>query len=284
DYDGDGDLDLYLVNGRFHPELSHARGRRLAGRLTNALYRNNGDGTFTDVTVEAGNAIAYPLRIRNNGEGASQLTMSVVSAPSNWDAKFTSDGVEISSFNIDAGESLNLKLEVEPPSIVETGDYAIVIRAESTDGKTSENIELMATVMGSYEVELELSTLYETTTIGQSVEFTVEVTNQGNSPLTSVYIETAIPADWEIAITPSQVSTIAPMASTTFTLVVETPSDTVAGDYLVMVQALSDRAESEEIDLRVTAQASTSWGFLGIGLAVVVVIGLGIMFTRFKRR
>ncbi len=45
DYDGDGDLDLYLVNGRFHPELSHARGRRLAGRVTNALYRNNGDGT-----------------------------------------------------------------------------------------------------------------------------------------------------------------------------------------------------------------------------------------------
>ena len=54
DYDGDGDLDLYLVNGRFHPELSHARGRRLAGRLTNALYRNNGDGTFTDVTKAAG--------------------------------------------------------------------------------------------------------------------------------------------------------------------------------------------------------------------------------------
>ena len=54
DYDGDGNLDLYLVNGRFHPELSHARGRRLAGRLTNALYRNNGDGSFTDVTKAAG--------------------------------------------------------------------------------------------------------------------------------------------------------------------------------------------------------------------------------------
>jgi len=54
DYDGDGDLDLYLVNGRYHPELSHARGRRLAGRLRNALYRNNGDGTFTDATDEAG--------------------------------------------------------------------------------------------------------------------------------------------------------------------------------------------------------------------------------------
>ncbi len=37
DYDGDGDLDLYISN--FGP---------------NVLYRNNGDGTFTDVTAQAG--------------------------------------------------------------------------------------------------------------------------------------------------------------------------------------------------------------------------------------
>lgn len=64
----------------------------------------------------------------------------------------------------------------------------------------------------------------------------------------------------------------------------ETPADTVAGDYLITVQALSDQVESDEVDLRVTAKASTSWGFIGIGLAGVAVIGLVIAFTRFKRR
>ena len=39
DYDGDGDLDLYLY---------------LVNSGQNALYRNNGDGTFRDVTEEAG--------------------------------------------------------------------------------------------------------------------------------------------------------------------------------------------------------------------------------------
>ncbi len=49
DFDRDGDLDLYLVNG------SHFNPDSLAKyRPSSALYQNNGDGTFTDVTESAG--------------------------------------------------------------------------------------------------------------------------------------------------------------------------------------------------------------------------------------
>jgi len=54
DYDGDGDLDIYLVNGCYSKAFSHPMGRNLEGKLSNALYRNNGNGTFTDVTARAG--------------------------------------------------------------------------------------------------------------------------------------------------------------------------------------------------------------------------------------
>jgi hypothetical protein len=54
DYDNDGDLDAYFLNGAYVEGFSGVRGRRNANRLSNALYRNNGDGTFTDVTREAG--------------------------------------------------------------------------------------------------------------------------------------------------------------------------------------------------------------------------------------
>jgi len=240
--------------------------------------------TFTDVTVQAGSSITYPLRVWNKGESDDQLTMKVVSAPDNWDAVFKSESIEVSSFYIPADDYLDLNLVVEPPSNVETGDYILVIQVESAEGTLSEEIELKATVVGSHDVEIELSTLYTTITIGDSVEFSVKVTNAGLSPLTSLYLETTIPADWDITVTPSQLASLGPKASATFTISAETPSDTVAGDYIVTVQALSDQAESEEADLRVTAKASTSWGFLGIGLAVIVVIGLAIVFTRFKRR
>ncbi|MBQ03634.1 hypothetical protein CL673_02850, partial [Candidatus Bathyarchaeota archaeon] len=240
--------------------------------------------TFTDVTVEAGNTITYPLQVENNGDNDDQLTMNVVSAPDNWDAVFMSGSIEVSSFYLPVDDFEHLNLVVEPPSNTETGDYALVIQAESAEGALSEKIELKATVVGSHDVELELSTLFTTITIGDSVEFNVEVTNAGLSPLTFLHLETTVPADWDVTVSPSQLASLAPMTSAIFTLSAETPSDTVAGDYIVTVQALSDQAESEEADLRLTAQASTSWGFLGLGLAIIAVIGLAIVFTRFKRR
>jgi len=54
DYNNDGFPDIFFVNGRWHPDISDNKGRILKGKLKNALYRNNGDGTFTDVTEEAG--------------------------------------------------------------------------------------------------------------------------------------------------------------------------------------------------------------------------------------
>jgi len=54
DYDGDDWLDVYLLSGCWLQEVNDNRGRKYRGKLTNHLYRNNRDGTFTDVTEKAG--------------------------------------------------------------------------------------------------------------------------------------------------------------------------------------------------------------------------------------
>lgn len=48
DYDGDGDLDIYLINGAIQKGNVNDKAHQ------NMLYRNDGDGRFTDVTKVAG--------------------------------------------------------------------------------------------------------------------------------------------------------------------------------------------------------------------------------------
>ena len=54
DYDGDGLMDIYFVTGTWTQNVSSNEGRDLRGKLSNKLYHNNGNGTFTDVTEKAG--------------------------------------------------------------------------------------------------------------------------------------------------------------------------------------------------------------------------------------
>ena len=49
DYDGDGRLDIYLVNGAEMPSMV-----KTDPKYYNRLFHNNGDGTFTDVSERAG--------------------------------------------------------------------------------------------------------------------------------------------------------------------------------------------------------------------------------------
>ena len=110
DYDRDGDLDLYMVN-------------RLLEEL-NILYRNNGDGTFSDVTQTAGvdghidkmglvviafdyNNDLWPdiyigndmdvgnIFYRNNGDG----TFTDISEESNMDLAFSSMGLAAGDYD-----------------------------------------------------------------------------------------------------------------------------------------------------------------------------------------
>ena len=57
DYDLDGDMDLYLLNNYVIERLSAGYRPRIndgSAQNNDDLYRNNGDGTFTNVTQEAG--------------------------------------------------------------------------------------------------------------------------------------------------------------------------------------------------------------------------------------
>ncbi len=59
DYDNDGWLDLMVVNGHVYPQLAMAR-TAITYSQRKLLYKNNRNGTFTEITAEAGPAMSEP--------------------------------------------------------------------------------------------------------------------------------------------------------------------------------------------------------------------------------
>jgi uncharacterized membrane protein len=239
--------------------------------------------SFSEVSVEAGGSITFPLVIWNKGEADALTLFTVPVLPSNWDVSFVTDDLEVASIRIPGGESESVDLIVTPPSSVTSDVYDLLVVIE-TDDVSQHEIEYTVEVVGSYELELEMSTLYTTSSIGNSVTYSAKVTNQGQTAVTTLYLETVIPDDWTVTVTPTQVSSLEPRDSVTYTIVVELPGDTEAGDYLLTSQAISDQLESDEIDVRITANASSTWGYIGVGIAIVAVAGASLLFRRFKRR
>jgi enediyne biosynthesis protein E4 len=92
DYDGDGWLDIYLVNGAAIPSL-----QKESPAYWNRLYHNNHDGTFTDVTERAGLAGAgYGMGVAvgdYDNDGRPDIFLASVTSNqlfhNNGDGKFT---------------------------------------------------------------------------------------------------------------------------------------------------------------------------------------------------
>jgi hypothetical protein len=68
DYDNDGWQDLMVVNGHVYPQLEKA-GLELTYRQRKLLYRNDRNGTFTEVAQDHGPALTAPAAARGAAFG-----------------------------------------------------------------------------------------------------------------------------------------------------------------------------------------------------------------------
>ena len=82
---------------------------------------------------------------------------------------------------------------------------------------------------------------------------------------------------------PSPPSPVGQTANATVSI---TPaSSAIAGDYIVTLSARADQVTTPQtIQLRTTVETSSIWGFVGIALIVLVLIGLFLVFRRYGRR
>jgi len=241
---------------------------------------------FPDVTVEAGEPVEYQIKLGNFGNLNRILFLSI-EPPADWKAVFKSGSLEISQLNIapmSIGGAEDLTIEVTPPSTVTLGTYDIPVQIKSETGAVLAEIDLKATITGSYDLRLSMSTLLTSTTSGDSASFTATVTNIGFSTLSVIGLDIEVEDGWDVEISPTQLDLLRPQESFSFKVTIYTPKDTVSGDYLVTLTGLSDQVDSNPTQVRVTVNTPTSWGIYGFGIAIIIIIALVLVFRKFRRR
>ena len=109
------------------------------------------------------------------------------------------------------------------------------------------------------------------------------VTNTGSTALQNVAVTASPPTGWTTTFAPTSIATLAPGATDTVTATITPASDSLSGDYDITFTVTAGTATAT-VDIRTTVQTSPLWGFIGLGLIALVIIGLGWVFRRYGRR
>jgi len=211
--------------------------------------------------------------------------------PKGWEAYMTpryEKERKISSINLKptlAGKE-DVRVVATAPfwPLPDPGEYKITIEAISET--ISASVELTAEVTAKYLLAtVSESQRYDTTVIaGKDNIFPISVGNIGTDAIDDVKFTPRKPEAWIIEFDPDKIEVLEAFDEQTVNINIKPPAKTVAGDYMVYVRASGKQATADEMGIRVTVETPTIWGWVGVAIILIVVIGVIVIFMRFSRR
>lgn len=168
----------------------------------------------------------------------------------------------------------------------EVGEYPITL--ETSSGDIQSSIELTAVITSvpfSYSMYLTSpdGILSTTAQAGKDNYFTLAVVNSGTGAVDNIGLSTNKPRGWTVELSLSNINSVAASDFQTVEMNIKPPPEAISGDYEIIVRASGTQA-SDSVEIRVTVKTSSLWGWVGIGIIVLVIAGLAVIFMRFSRR
>jgi uncharacterized membrane protein len=241
----------------------------------------------------AGTIFQYDIDLAyKNGDKPKYFNIEVT-VPEGFISQVTQSygDTEIPGLTLDPAKSYSpdkIKLKVLSFG-VGPGEYPIKLRVFSDD--LSNSIDLKAIITAKYEVKLTTpdGRLNMEATANKNNLFTMTVTNTGTDVLEQLKFSSSLrgaPSGWEITFDPKEIDSLAAGESRDIKVTVKPPQKTISGDYQASLTVKPDKKYNVEdtMDVRITVVTATIWGWVGVGIVVLVIIGLVIMFLRLGRR
>ena len=229
-------------------------------------------------------AFEYTLSVSN--DSGKDLTVALsAQGPANFQNTFTEGfgSNEISSIPIEAGQSKDIKVKVQPPRDVKAGDYPVLVKV-AAEGATA---ELRVTLQISGQGRLQLTTkdgrLSGEAEVGKTANYTLVLNNDGTAAIDEVEMSGTVPTNWKVEFDPKTIPSVAPNDKKEVKVLVTPGDKAIAGDYVASFRA-NGRGESSSADFRITVTTSTIWGIAGIGIIAIALLVLLGAVARFGRR
>jgi len=174
-------------------------------------------------------------------------------------------------------------VQVNPPKDASPGEYPILVRV-SSGGKTAE-VKLKVVLTGIYKIDAGTPTgiLSLEAVAGKTANFSLFVKNTGSAVNRNITFSSFKPENWDVTFKPEKIDALEPGALKQVEVTVKTAPQALVGDYSVGALVNGEKSD-KTVEMRVTVKASTAWGWIGIGIIIVVIAGLSGLFIWLGRR
>lgn len=243
----------------------------------------------------AGVNYAYTISVTYSGGKESKIFDLKAVVPDGFVSSIApgyGEGQEIASIRLDASKAYpeTIKLTVRPVAwkVPVPGEYPVTFEVSSGDLKSS--IVLKAIVTAAYDIKMATpdGRLNTEATAGQDNNFTVTVANSGSADLDKVEVSCQAkdrPNGWTVTCKPDNIDSLKAGDTKEIQVTVRPSEKTIAGDYMITVQAEPESKNAfTNLQIRTTVLTPTIWGWVGVGIVLLVVIALAVIFVRFGRR
>lgn len=225
----------------------------------------------------------YQATLKNSGDEDLVVNFGT-DVPAGFQATIKSSGQEVADLPLKANESKRLDIEVKPYADIPAGEYPITVRA--LGGEVQAMIELTAEVTGQPKLSVTApdGRLSGQAYAGKETSLKIFVQNTGSAPARDVQLSASAPSGWSVEFEPKQISEIAAGKQMEVTAKLRPTDKSIAGDYMVTINARSEDSPSESAEFRIAVLTSTLWGVAGVALIAVAVGVVALAVLRFGRR
>ncbi len=249
-----------------------------------AAERVSIETSYPTLRGPSGDKFQFSLEVKND-TGQDAVFNFRATTPPGWETSFKPayESKQISSLQINANSSKTVEMEVTPPYNVQAGEYDFHVEVQGPKAKAEKDLKVVLTGTYGLKVGTPSGVLSLVTERGQKANVTLLVQNKGSAPQREVKFNAFKPENWKVEFKPEKLENIEPGSFKQTEVTITPAQQALVGDYSVSIQAEGEKA-NQETEFRITIKAASAWGWIGVGIIAVVIIGLAIIFRVFGRR